>query len=273
MKNLCLMLFVGITISVNAQHQYNRFNIGSSPLIANPALTGTAEHGMFHANLQRILSIFTISDLSYQTYLPKIKSGIGATLYHFQAYENRNTAFGLSYSYQAKVSSRFNLSAGVSSQFHHSNAFNWNPTIDRNYIGFNAGLLLYSDKLFVSASVNDIYLFTSNPSLTGLVGRKFSWHKIEITPSFGYSIWEKYHNLTLRLNIAYKQILLMAGSEAKQYIFGVGYFNSYVGLNYMFDFSTSPLSNDILPNHRFSIQVKLPKSIERKTKTFDFSLF
>lgn len=273
MKNLIFTLFISTSITLFAQSNIDRFNVGTNPLHVNPAFTGTLSSATFNANLYRVLSHVNFSTLSFQTYLPKLNSGIGAMVRNFQYGEARETAFGLTYSYQTKLSERFSLSAGISSLFHNRNFNSFIPDLETDFFSFNSGLLLYSDKLFISASVNDIYSFNTRADFSTVIGKKFTIQQLNITPSVGYSFTGYYNTFMARLNLDYKNYIAMTGFKANQYMFGIGYSNHYFGLNYMIENTVSQLSNVHMLNHRFSAQVKIPNTFQRKTKAFGFNLF
>ena len=248
----------------------SRNSIGTNPILANPALTGINNYGIFNSNIQFIGQDFYRANASYSTHLSSINSGLGIAVGNRQYFGNKALGYGLSYSYQTKLAKKLNVSGGISA-FHSVYKFDSNPGYKDNSVTLNGGLLLYNKRLFASISLNDLRFQLSYINLSTIIGYKFRINRVRgltFTPSAALVIQGPYRNLSARLH-ADKFLL---GTEYRALLLGFGYENKTLGIHYIFSYNNDPLSNNY-GSHRVSFQVKLPKSIQRNSGGFTHRLF
>lgn len=226
-KSLFNLIFVLGACSVFAQDplfsQYYQ-----APLFLNPGFTGLTPRQRFVVNHRiqwpGLPQAFSTSAASYDTYLPRISSGIGVlfTSDRMGSMNWRSTTVQLLYSYKVRLNEALIFSPGISFGYG-SNGLDrsklkmgevlqyggaiMDPAINKlsnsRYMDFGSGFLLYSKKIWFGASFSHLNrphlsLFGDNDRLdlkttihAGVKLELYSMREIYFTPSFIYRMQGK----------------------------------------------------------------------------------
>lgn len=211
---ISLFLILFHTTSVSAQDpEMSQFY--AIPVYTNPAMAGTGVcngGGRAAINYRNqwpgLPGTFITTAASYDQHFDKIGGGIGLILMNDKAGEGILTSQTVSgiYSYQMKISHKFNLRLGIEGQYG-QRSIDWqklrfedqldnvanrgfiNPTKENlsinqiNYANFNTGLLGYSEKFYFGLAVHN--LIEPNQSLLGgtsVIPRRYSVHSGIVIP-------------------------------------------------------------------------------------------
>lgn len=277
------------TFNLNAQDL--GFNMENKvPLILNPALTGINDYGIasiFYQNRMPGLSVnYTASTLSFDLPIKKLHGGLG--FYYLNNNGNyRTDNFGLSYSFQKKITRKVSLSIGTSMELLHNQVKNnlgfgdiYYSNLNPYQLNTNLGGLVFSKNAFIGASVRNIS--TDRPLyLTTNVGYKFTLLKenqLQLTPVLSYSYQDQFQNITFKLNTSYQWAHLSIGyRKGDSFLLAAGIDIKNFNINYGYNITTSVLTNSGNGSHEISLSFKfknLKKEIfTSKANKYNFNLY
>ncbi|MFK8044816.1 MAG: hypothetical protein AB8B72_04935 [Crocinitomicaceae bacterium] len=275
MKNLLGLIVFLLSAALAHCQLGSKYNIGTAPGQANPAFTGTMENGAIHTNLYVAEYDYFILNSSYQTHLPKGNSGAGILLgtKRFESYSI--SKYGAAYSYQSNISEKLALSIGFAG-YYTADRDDYFPEFDTSFFSLDGGLVLYSDRLFLSISAYEFKKRSESVRVKSMFGYQFYIKRLTgltVTPVVGIAINQGLDYLNVRINAGYKKIKCVFGGATNEFLVGLGYENQKIGIHYLFSYFKSEFSSGFNLNNRFSLTIKLPRSIPRNTNCFDFQLF
>lgn len=302
--------------------QFSQFY--SAPLYLNPAYTGTGPkaHHRFVANYRNqwpaIPNAFQTYAFSYDYYHRKLNSGFGIQITTDKAgtANLRSTNVGLLYSYKIHLSNKWVLTPGINFSYsRRSIDYNklifgdqlelgrselypseeMNASMDRGFIDFSSGILMYNKNLWVGASV--YHMNEPNHSLVDSQEKlhaKYSVHAgyriplyngpkgmkkmSSLAPSFIYKKQGEFDQLDLGLHFQYDPI--MAGfwyrgipitqdvparvnQDAITFLFGLKFDEMQVG--YSYDITVSSLGPSSGGSHEISLIYQFERRSNAKT--------
>lgn len=258
------------------------------PLLLNPALTGITNYGVasvFHQNRMPSLSgNYTTSTLSFDSPIRKLYGGLGFYYLHNNG-NYRTDNFGLSYSFQTKITKKFSLSIGTSVEVLHNQIRDKLGFGDSYYtdiipyeLNTNVGALVFSENAFIGGSIRNIS--TVNPLyFNSNIGYKFTLLKdkqLALTPVLSYNYQDGFQSTIFKVNASYKWTHLSVGfSDGDSYLFALGIDLKNFNLNYGYNISISKLTNNHGGSHEFSLRFKLESLYKANSAThyYNFNLY
>lgn len=286
-RKLIITTLLLAAFNLNAQDL--GFNMANKvPLLLNPALTGITNYGVasvFHQNRMPSLSgNYTTSTLSFDSPISKLHGGLG--FYYLNNNGNyRTDNFGLSYSFQTKMTRKLSLSIGTSIEVLHNQlksnlgfGDSYYPTITPYELNTNVGVLVFSENAFIGGSIRN--LSTTNPLYFNTnIGYKFTLLKnkqLHLTPVLSYDYQNGFQSIIFKVNTSYKWAHLSVGyRNADSYLFAIGVDLKNFNLNYGYNISTSKLTNAHNGSHEFSLRFKLKSNHKANSTThhYNFNLY
>ncbi len=284
MKSLATLVFIIFFLSFNILAQrLNNNQINALPIETNPALTGIFSSGNLNLGYHSFFneSNFNTSFANYQTHLTSINSGIGININHDDQWFDSRTAIGIAYAYHFNLAQSLGLSIGLNATYNRFNtvwhSYPINLVFNKNRVDLNSGVVLHHDRFFVSFSVNQINTLDIPFQINAIYGHKFRIKNIkdlELIPNIRYASVGKFQTVEPALNINYRGLKGIFGLQINDsYVIGLGHHWSRISIQYMLTKFTSLLNSPTNNYHQVSLQLMLPKTINRQTKALDFRLF
>ncbi len=180
-KILVGVLFLNIALYSGAQNsQFSQFY--SSPTILGPSFAGITGNSRVVMNFRdqwpNMPATYVTYAVSFDHYLPKLNSGIGAVIYRDQAGSGKlaNTLYGVQYTYNVKLNRYWRLRPGIMLAYRQTSldfaslkfldglridgtstqTTNIPPLENKGYIDFSASMLAVSSKLWIGATVDHL---------------------------------------------------------------------------------------------------------------------
>jgi type IX secretion system PorP/SprF family membrane protein len=291
MKSVFISVFC--LLSLNLLGQNFSMN-GKTQLMVNPAFSGINDYGRLNltANVINFSEITKVNSyLGYDSYVNKLHGAIsGFNFNNIYSDFYSNAKFGLSYAYQGKINEKWNYSVGLGGVFNQYR-YDWDNVVCflpcpsgiqvNNYFGLSLGGLIYSKKWFLGYGAVEVnptqlesYMARSNINF----GYTFSFKKIEdlsLTSSLYLSLFHQgWSYAEIQVLAQYKFLYLGAKYGNNNYAFQVGadVFNRF-RINYSFNNNFIKLANGFNLLHEISLQVKLPKTINKKSAAFNHLIY
>ena len=272
------------TISFFAPAQFYQLDLPiTAPTLSNPAFTGTFSYGSLNFNRYSQSAHINATDFSYQTHVSPLKGGVGLSYQYLKIGFEEMQQTSLSYGTKFHLNKALTLSMGASAIYKNTSN-SWSPQPNPNYlpqipnkINFSTGLLLYSKQFFVGLSAHQLNDNIYKNTIKGLVGYEFRLkNDLLITPNITFVQQHYYQSIKAKINLKFKDYKALIGYDfSKEMLAGIGWERNRFSLYYMFAYYNSTLTSDFhqATSHRFSVLIKLPKSIQADKNTFDFNLF
>ncbi len=293
-----LLLITLISVQFSFSQEFAFRSLNALPISSNAAFTGISSnprlnYGIGVTNLWS--DTYTLQNYaSYDQSVKVLHGGVGAELIHgtMLGYQNSNTQFNLSYSFQQNLSENFSLSIGTRLELsqHRINVnefYGLSNSIDSiqvtNRANYALSALVYSKKFFIGG----IYAPFSYPTYwgefetvntySGIIGYSLTPFKnknISILGVVNYSYQDGFQTLTAQAAFNTKKVSFGSSVTARSYFtvfagyqFGQFNFKAVTGIN------SSPLTSAKQTSQELIIQYKLPSLNNAVSKRFDLNLF
>jgi len=284
MKKNLLLGFVLLSLQSYGQDYVMN---GKALLNINPAFTGIYDYGKLSAsaNISGSKDFYRANIYSgYDTYLSKLNGGVGVyNTYQKWGSVSKMITTSVTYAYQGKIKNKLNYSSGLTFSLN-QHIMNWDlidvhcfdicPTGIEKDNSFNLvlGGLLYSEKWFLGATFS--FEDESNFNL-GYTHRFKKVDDLSLTTSlFLNSSYKGFTYFELQSLLNYKMIYFGAKyGSMDRYAFQLGSDLKRFKLTYGVLINTFSLVNESGITHEVNLQVKLPKTINRKSEGFNRVIF